>query len=323
LLDVRETDTGHREVRPATVERDVEEERRAAAERAKEVVLLRQGDEDVLDRLLQTEVRHRLALRLDDLGVARRGHFEVEAATTLVTEQHATLRIDERRADEAVDGVELGEAVFDVHGVLLGWMGRKRRGRRRWPRIGRAWFSGVRGARRRRAELFEVVEEISLGSGRWRRDCPTCPERRRDAFGLVAVLVDEATALHQERGGVDGDGATRRLGADAHRELAAVPESDRVEGVLAFEARGVTGVNDFGFAKPDLPLLVAVPNAERARRARDDVELNDIGQGLNGDGPREPASGLLFRPCQRGVDHGKESLEVERLFEKRRRRGGR
>lgn len=82
-------------------------------------------------------------------------------------------------------------------------------------------------------------------------------------------------------------------------------------------------MNDFGFAKPDLPLLVAVPNAERARRARDDVELNDIGQGLNGDGPREPASGLLFRPYQRGVDHGKESLEVERLFEKRRRRGGR
>jgi hypothetical protein len=73
--------TGQRQVAPGAVEHEVEEEGAAGAgERADEVVLPAQRDQDVLDAVVQAQGRQSAGLGPYDLGVAGRGDLQVEPA---------------------------------------------------------------------------------------------------------------------------------------------------------------------------------------------------------------------------------------------------
>src|SRR5262245_25542071 len=61
-LGLGEREPRHREVGPAPVQRQVEEESRLGPERADQVVLLAQRDQDVLDLVLEPQALHGLSL---------------------------------------------------------------------------------------------------------------------------------------------------------------------------------------------------------------------------------------------------------------------
>src|SRR5688500_13691158 len=69
-LDRAELVPRHGEVRLAAIEHDVDEQRVVRRQRADQVVLAAERDQDVLDRIAEVERLHRLALGADDLGVA-------------------------------------------------------------------------------------------------------------------------------------------------------------------------------------------------------------------------------------------------------------
>src|SRR5690349_12454378 len=82
---------GQGQVGLVLVQRQVEEEAEAGAvvEQADEVVLGAEGDQDVLDAVVQAEGFHGAQLGPDDLGVAGCGDVEVEAGTAGLAEGHA------------------------------------------------------------------------------------------------------------------------------------------------------------------------------------------------------------------------------------------
>jgi hypothetical protein len=93
-----------REVRAFPVQHEVEEQGGVASgrQRPDHVVLAPEGDEDVLDGVVEPEGSHHAQFRPDDLGVAGRRDIQVEpVATTRRTEGHPAVVVDERRADGA------------------------------------------------------------------------------------------------------------------------------------------------------------------------------------------------------------------------------
>src|SRR5690606_28098100 len=82
--------------------------------RPDEVVLAAERDEDVLDGVVEPQRVHRAELRLDDLGVARRGDLEVQVLGAAEgAQRHAAAVVHDGGADGPVDRHHLLER--DVH----------------------------------------------------------------------------------------------------------------------------------------------------------------------------------------------------------------
>src|SRR5690606_40104391 len=76
----------------------------ASGHGADDVVLPGQGDEDVLDLVVETEAVHGAHLRAHHLGVAGGGDLQVHRLGTAEhAERHARVVVDDRGADRAVD----------------------------------------------------------------------------------------------------------------------------------------------------------------------------------------------------------------------------
>src|SRR5579862_2942565 len=70
---------GHGEIRLGTVEHEINEDAGFGLYWTDDVVLLAEGDQDVLDVVREAEGLHRLELRADDFGVTGRSQLEIDA----------------------------------------------------------------------------------------------------------------------------------------------------------------------------------------------------------------------------------------------------
>ena len=88
-------------------------------EQPDEVVLLTEGDEDVLDGVVEAERLHRPHLRPDDLGVARGRDVEVQVlAAAQRAERHPAFPVHQARAERPVDGHGFLQGYLNVHLLL-------------------------------------------------------------------------------------------------------------------------------------------------------------------------------------------------------------
>src|ERR1700761_2418938 len=118
-FDPLEVVTGQGQVGLLAVEHQVQEQVVRSVvlrEQADQVVLGTEGDEDVLDLVVEPERLDRAHLGPDHLGVARRGEVEVEVLTAAHgAEGHAAVPVDQRDAGGALDRHRFLERRFDVH----------------------------------------------------------------------------------------------------------------------------------------------------------------------------------------------------------------
>src|SRR4051812_5830812 len=79
---------GHRQVAAGLVQHQVDEQRVVAGEWPDQVILTVEGDQDVLDGVLEVQGFHRLPLGAHHLGVAGRGDLQVDRTRAAVGAQH-------------------------------------------------------------------------------------------------------------------------------------------------------------------------------------------------------------------------------------------
>jgi hypothetical protein len=106
-----------REIRFRLVQNEIKEQSRLGGDRANDVILLAERDEDVFDTVGEPEALHRLHLRAHDLGIAGRREIEIQTAAD-ASERHAAVRVDQRRAQRAVGLQQVRKAFVDIgHGT--------------------------------------------------------------------------------------------------------------------------------------------------------------------------------------------------------------
>ena len=128
-LDPLQVVTGKRQVRLAPVEHEVEEHvvRPVGVLQQPDQVILRvEGDEDVLDRVVEAERLDRTHLGPDHFGVASGGQLQVKVlAAAQRPEGHPAVPVDERGPGRALNAHCFLKACFDVHALsplLCGWL---------------------------------------------------------------------------------------------------------------------------------------------------------------------------------------------------------